>query len=861
MESSRQRFKIISGLHSLLRLQFLILSGCASKFFVVFAVMIPFLFAISITADADVLRHRNYFGKNRLFRTLKTEKAQAGNTNESRRVFVRLRSKVSESNDSKAKKRRSIKGLKKEARLKAEKRRSIKELKKEARLNQQEFVKYLEEENSGQVRPFWLSNCVALTATDQEIEKLLTHPDVESIVDNVVLSIPPIIQEESVTDQTDLNLWNHSMVGLDKIKDFGLSGANIRVGHLDTGIEPDNSELAGKVSAWAEFGSDGEKIESLPHDGHYNGHGTHSASVIAGNNTGVAPGVTILSALVLNNLGSGTMEQVLAGMQWVLDPDGDPETDDGAQIVNMSWGAMGSSDVLNEAVKNMKNANVLPVGAIGNYGESTTLSPGNTPDAVGVGAVGKNSYVAWFSGGADVYWSDISVTKPNIAAPGVNIPGMGLNGEYQLMSGTSFAAPHVAGAAALLLELYPDLNLAQLSSFLYNTSLDAGDSGLDIRYGHGILNVASAVDALNLYAERINTNDLIIKTVQDNSSYTTQTFRSYFSNGENVLDGEYTETSAFYKDEEFIGLSDVNGDGFSDLVVTESRQTGSGWYDHDYLVYLSKEGNGLASYPDTWFSFSSTSSEGLKVIGLSDINGDKRSDLIYVTEQISYGKKYTVKVLLSVDDQKFVNDSSPWLEFSTLSDWQNTFYLGDMNGDGKSDILVESKNTKYTYYTPVIYYVAKSNGVQASSLSNWLVRYDIPGMTDYLLHYVKDVNGDGFDDLIFTGQEAVRGRLPIYISKSNGSSKFYKEQSWGQVYFDDTAAFSGMADLNNDGAYDLIIAHDDNYTFQCDAWLSNKQDNFLESSSGWCDIDYNSYATDIQFIGTGNVGIASWENN
>ena len=387
-------------------------------------------------------------------------------------------------------------------------------------MDQNSFINYLDynrtpsrDSKRKRIRRFWLSNCIAMTVTEEELKEIANHPDVEEIVDNIVLSIPPIDPNGSEEDSAgSLDLWNHSMVGMDNIKEMGLDGSNVKVGHLDTGIDLNNSELTGKLGAWAEFGPGGEKIDSLPHDDHDQGHGTHSASIIAGNTTGVAPGVTLISALVLNQ-GHGTIAQALAGMEWVMDPDGDPETDDGAQVVNMSWGASGTVDVLNEAIENMIAANVLPVCSIGNSGYDSTLSPGNTPDAIGVGAVDNNNRIVSFSGGGEIYWDNLVVTKPNIVAPGVNIPGVGLNGVYQTMSGTSFAAPHVAGAAALLLEFDPDLTLDQMKQFLYYASYDGGYPGIDTYYGQGSMDISSTLNFLTAYNNRSGAKDGPYKTV------------------------------------------------------------------------------------------------------------------------------------------------------------------------------------------------------------------------------------------------------------------------------------------------------------------------------------------------------------
>ena len=295
------------------------------------------------------------------------------------------------------------------------------------------------------VRSYWISNCIVATVTPDELDRLAENPVISEIQENIILSVPPVDVEGALSDAV-LDLWNHKAIGMDEIANLGLRGAGVKIGHLDTGISSESPDLIERLAAWAEFGTYGEKLDTEPHESHYLGHGTHTASILAGQTVGIAPGATLLSALVLPG-GRGTLEQVLAGMQWILDPDGDPETDDGAQIVNMSWGMWGTSDILAEAIDNMTTAGILPVSAIGNTGPGTTLCPGNTEGSVGVGAVKKRDYVPWFTGGGWACWDTSCLLKPDVVAPGVQVPGIGAEGEYQTMSGTSVAAPHVAAAA------------------------------------------------------------------------------------------------------------------------------------------------------------------------------------------------------------------------------------------------------------------------------------------------------------------------------------------------------------------------------------------------------------------------------
>jgi subtilisin family serine protease len=192
----------------------------------------------------------------------------------------------------------------------------------------------------------------------------------------------------------------------------------------------------------------------------------------------------------------------LAGLEWVIDPNGDGNPDDGAQIINMSFGMLDFSEILAEAVERIVSLGILPVCATGNAGILTVYFPASMPEAIGVGATDQFDAVIPQSSGATLQYGETKIVKPDITAPGLLVIGLDQNGGYQTLSGTSVATPHVAGAAALLLQQMPELGLDDLKKFLLYSSRKAGPQEKNMRYGMGILNVSAASQFLDRYVPR-----------------------------------------------------------------------------------------------------------------------------------------------------------------------------------------------------------------------------------------------------------------------------------------------------------------------------------------------------------------------
>lgn len=266
----------------------------------------------------------------------------------------------------------------------------------------------------------------------------------------------------------------------------GFDGTGVTVAVLDTGIDANHPDLAGKVVAAANF-------TAAPDANDLFGHGTHVASTIAGSgaasqgrNRGVAPGAQLLNGKVCDDNGGCPTSAILAGMQWAADQ--------GADVVNMSLGGVDTPelDPMEQAVNELTaSTDTLFVVAAGNTSGTPALAtPGTADAALTVGAVDGSDNLAGFSHvGPRAYDGGL---KPDMTAPGVDITAAraGTQG-YVDSSGTSMAAPHVAGAAAILQQRRPTWSAPQLKSALVGSTVPNA-SLTAYQQGSGRLDVARA---------------------------------------------------------------------------------------------------------------------------------------------------------------------------------------------------------------------------------------------------------------------------------------------------------------------------------------------------------------------------------
>ncbi len=276
------------------------------------------------------------------------------------------------------------------------------------------------------------------------------------------------------------NDWGVNLVNAPEAWASGYTGQGIVVAVLDTGVDRNHADLAGNI--WTNAGEIAN--DGLDNDGNGyvddvygwnfangnnntldgNRHGTHVAGTIAAANngfgaTGVAYNSRIMPVKVLSDSGSGSYSGVAQGIRYAVD--------NGADVINMSLGGGSTDSAVQSALQYASSRGVIVVMAAGNAGAAQPGYPASNATSWGlaVGAVNSSNQMASFSNRAGSNSSMRYVT-----APGVQVYSTLPNGGYGFLSGTSMAAPHVAGVVALMLSANPNLTDAQVRQIITDTA-------------------------------------------------------------------------------------------------------------------------------------------------------------------------------------------------------------------------------------------------------------------------------------------------------------------------------------------------------------------------------------------------------
>ncbi|CAM4435805.1 peptidase S8 [Paenibacillus tarimensis] len=359
-----------------------------------------------------------------------------------------------------------------------------KSLKAEALMSAMEVAKTETEAQLG-LTYMKLKNAAQMEKT---LARLNANPNVEYAEPNYIYTLEetemaapadvPAQIAVSYNDPYVSNQWGLSAIkaplAMDLVSSSALASVTIAV--VDTGVARTHPDLAGSIVAGYDF----VNRDSDANDDQ--GHGTHVAGIAAGigNNrigiAGVASGAKIMPIKVLNASGSGTSMNIVSGMRYAADR--------GADVLNLSLGSASScSSAYQDAVNYVRSRGSVVVVASGNS-NTAVGSPANCAGTISVGSIDSSMTRSSFSN----YGPTLDVT-----APGGAIYSTYLSNSYRSLSGTSMAAPHVAGVAALMIAANSSLTPDQVESLLRQSATDAGASGYDSYYGAGIVNAQRAV--------------------------------------------------------------------------------------------------------------------------------------------------------------------------------------------------------------------------------------------------------------------------------------------------------------------------------------------------------------------------------
>ncbi|MEJ2108769.1 MAG: S8 family serine peptidase [Acidobacteriota bacterium] len=346
--------------------------------------------------------------------------------------------------------------------------------------------------------------------------------------DGVELADPNYIRKQLITEPNDTYYpyqWHYPLIGLPEAWDVTTGNANVIVAVVDSGILSQHPDLQGQIVDGYDFVSntdralDGDGIDPDPEDpgdgdiGGSSFHGTHTAGTIAArsnNGVGVAgiawnAKIMLVRALGLN--GSGTTADILESVRYAagMATDAGIQNPLPADVINLSLGGSGYSQIEEQVYQEVHNRGIVVVASAGNDGTMSTIYPAGYDGVVAVSAVTIDGGLADYSN----FGATIDVAAPGGSSTDLNGDGYvdgvlstvgddssgTIQMRYAFYTGTSMAAPHVAGVAALMKSIYPAMTASDFDTLLTGGYLTQSSSNLlpNDRLGYGIIDAYKAV--------------------------------------------------------------------------------------------------------------------------------------------------------------------------------------------------------------------------------------------------------------------------------------------------------------------------------------------------------------------------------
>lgn len=331
----------------------------------------------------------------------------------------------------------------------------------------------------------------------QVVAELSADPSVEYAEPNYVVRLA---NEGSVTavDVNDPKTGDQYALDHMRVRDAWsrTKGGSSVIALLDTGVQANHPDLAGRVLPGRDFVNDDSNAADD------NGHGTWVAGIVAANTNdgygiaGVSWTDKILPVKMMNADGTGNTSDLAAAITWAAD--------NGADVINMSIGGFPYSQSVQNAVNYAWNKGVVLLGAAGNNGIEQTFYPASFSNVISVSATQvDDEFSNWSSFGPQV---DVSAPGSSILTTNCTVCPHASWGSHTYISGTSFATPNAAGVVALIRAYYPDYSATQVVNRLFSTVDDLGYAGWDKHYGRGRVNAYRALGG-GVAASGIHTGD------------------------------------------------------------------------------------------------------------------------------------------------------------------------------------------------------------------------------------------------------------------------------------------------------------------------------------------------------------------
>ncbi|MBF25653.1 MAG: hypothetical protein CMP49_03945 [Flavobacteriales bacterium] len=453
-----------------------------------------------------------------------------------------------------------------------------------AKVTQEPILNLIAQNNKNHknLKSSWIINAIFIDANKTLIKLIATHPNIDLI--NLQMTNPDVIDFFSAAHNT-IEINNSTEPGIEAINvrplwEMGYTGKGTLVFNYDTGVWPEHPAFSDRF-----FGNlypldycwDGY-FSNKP-NGHVSDHGTHTLGTMTGlvQESNDTIGIAFNAYWIANDFVTSTVEtlppieDMITSFEWALNPDNNTATyHDVPDVINNSWRWYNEMDTFQCSGYAVELMNVIEAAGIANIFSAGNNGPNNTgvrsPQRINTNVV--NTFCVGSINGNDESYpiSNFSCRGPTqcpgegslsiypeVVAPGQNIRSAWGKNDFNTISGTSMASPHVSGAVLLLKEAFPFLSGQEILLALYNTASDLGEDGEDNTFGMGIINAYAAFNYLansyNPIPPNAIINDIILESVENipNEISCTSSF-SPLLNIYNNTDSTINEIKISYED-------------------------------------------------------------------------------------------------------------------------------------------------------------------------------------------------------------------------------------------------------------------------------------------------------------------------